>query len=196
MSQYNFRLNLFSAPCTLRLVDTALQVCSEHGDIQQLINLNQVRKIQVYDGLLTSDPETGPYRSEFCKLTFRNGKPLYFRNGFYQSRSGKMGEVAANQSAAYDAFLAKLKQQIALHSPQAVEVSGWLLASLAWWCIFLLGLGFLVIGIAIFWTDELITAISMACFFIPFGLLMIWLGTVIGMSYWPKSRRLLTSDCE
>jgi hypothetical protein len=149
--------------------------------------LGQIRRIQQYAGINTRDPETGPYRSEFCKLVTSRGRPIYFRNGIYLRPAGKMSEFAINQAEEYATFVIELKRGVARLNTKATVVSGWLLASLAWWCNALVGFGLMAMGVGIFFTDSFFTALLPGLFCLIAGGFLFCMGIAAGRGYWPQT---------
>jgi hypothetical protein len=183
--EFTFRLTGFHSPQTLRIRDEALDILDEAKQCQQSIPWHSVRKLQEYDGLSTVDPDRGPFDSKYCRV-FAKGVTVSFRNGYHLYPSGKMGETATNLTTEYDAFLRELVRSIAAVKPDTPITSGWLLASLAWWGVALLGVGCLAMAVGAFFYDDWLTALGLSLFFIPVGGMTVFAGSVFGLGYWPK----------
>lgn len=183
---YRFKLNAFKKPVTLRLSERMLEAVDEGGQVARQVELGAIQAFREYESFQGIDGTSGTYPIKYCKLFVKGNKALSIRNGFYVGNYGKMRDVATNQETQYTAFLTELKRGVASVNPKAPFVSGWLLASLAWWTLALLGIGFLAMGVGGFFMDSLRTALLIALFCFPVGGILLFSGFVFGRSYWPK----------
>ena len=184
---YRFKLNAFNKPVTLCLIDQKLEVLNDEQDVVRQIKFQDIRKVREYDGFKATDPEKGSYLVRYCKLNTNNQPALYIRNGSHTGRDGKLRDTATNQNEAYQLFLTELKRAVSNINPKTAFTTGWLLASIAWWLIALLGTALFAFGIAGFFMDPFITAFFIALFCFSIGTLLVVTGVTLGRSYWPKS---------
>lgn len=169
-----------------RLNGQNLELLNDKGEVKQTVELGSICRIQQYDAVATTDPETGPYHSEYCQIVPAQGWSVYLRNGSYVRPSGKIGEFVTNQNDEYVEFLTELKRRVAKQNPNVPVIYGWLMAALAWWGLVPIGIAFLASAVGLFIMDEFLTALGLAAFFIPLGLVFVVGGPAIGRTYWPR----------
>lgn len=183
--EFTFRLTGLRPSQTLRLSDDALEVLDETGQRQQSIPWREIRKLQEYDGLPVTDPQSGRFPSRFFRV-FAAGGTVDFRNGYHLHSVGKLGEAATDLTAEYEVFTLALMNRLAAVKPSTAVTSGWMLASLCWWALAALGVGCLAFAVMAYFYDPFLTALGLTLFFLPVGLMLIYAGSTFGRAYWPK----------
>ncbi len=193
--EYACRVGLLSKSWTFRLTDQTLDLLTQDGVVERQVPYSEIKRFHQYPGFAVSDPETGPYESEFCRVILRRGKSVNLRNGTYFGPAVNIGEVVANQNEDYVAFLNELKRRVCEVNPNATVTRGWLLAMLAGWGLGLLGIGFIAFTIGGFVMDRFFTALGIAAFCLPSACVMLMMAAGYTQMYWPR-RCTLAKDLE
>lgn len=182
---YSFRIGPMRKSSNLRIHGHALEVLDDQHLPSRTIDLREIRKIQRVGAAGATDPETGPFTSEFSRICPSSGAPVSVRNGSWLQPDGRMNAIVRNQDDAYVEFMTEVQRRIAEVNPSVPVVSGSLAASIAWWVCMLIGLAMLALAAGGFAMDELMTAVLLAAFCVPVGVALIWAGAALGHSYWP-----------
>lgn len=183
---YSYKLNASPGRYHLRLTDHSLEVFDEGGTAVRELEFSQIKCLYEYDGINGSDPRSGDYRTEFCRIKSAWWKSLTIRNGSYVGPKGKMGEISINQHPEFEAFVQKLKQHVAVVHPNVPVETGSTIVVLICVVVALLGLFFGCVAFAP--AESIDVRIGLVGFALLVGGPMIWLGSRGAISHWPRRR--------
>ena len=204
-ADYSYKLSLGGPELQLSLGSQALRVRSKKnsGEIaERTIDYGAVRRFRELSEIHVVDRSRGEFAIRRCAVFAAGAKALHISSGYVTDQAGaqvnRLLQVADNQVADFDAFVAELKQRVAAQAnAQGTKVtveSGWLAAAIAWWLVALLGVGLCVLGvIMLLGESDLVAALLPIAFCLVFGPITAWAAAVLGIGFWPKRVTLAES---
>lgn len=140
---YKFRPNLFQKSRHVRLVQDSIEFLDERGHVTRCEAVSNIRRIREYDNGQIRDPHRGQCPMKQCIVTFTTGSSVTLKSASYTGP-----QAGLDHSAEYGRFVGSLIDRLARCNPDAEVVSGGMGVAVAWALLGVLGLGFLVLGIA------------------------------------------------
>ncbi len=187
---YEFKLAALSAPMKLCLTDNDLRVYKNTKDgfeQKKVVPLKDVWLMQQFREVHAVDETTGEFNMQRFVLITQDKNRVDVSSAYVTGNRGRFLVEAKNQESEFLAFKEALKTRLCQENPGAKLQSGWLMASVAWALVAMLGIGLLAVGVAlVLFEESLLSALLPMLFSFLFGGTLTWLGVGLARSYFPN----------
>ena len=171
---YSFRPNLFQKSRSVRLSGDCFELLNDQNQVTWSEHLEHVRNIREYPSGSIMDPDRGKCPLSHCIVSFSSGGSVVLKSASYTGP-----QTGRDQTSDFTCFVGELIHRLARAQPDALIINGSMGVVVAWIIVGILGLGLLVLGIAMF-VSPLFTNDTLAEVFSPAAVCCIG-GPVVGL---------------
>lgn len=143
--KYSFRPNLFQKSRSVQLSGDTFELLDDQGHVTRGVPVGQIRKIQEYPSGFIVDPNRGRCSMHQCVVSFASGGSVVLKSASYTGP-----QQGQDLTEDYTRFVREVVLRLAKVQPDAPIISGSMGVVVAWIIVVLLGIGLLILGVAMF----------------------------------------------